>query len=182
MKNVTYITGNPDKARYFSEYLGEEIGHQKVDLDEIQSIDLETVVRHKVHQAYAVVNAPVLVEDTSIEFAALGRLPGPLVKWFIKEIGLEAMCRLIDGETRIATARSMIGYFDGEAEHLFTGSCPGTIAEHPRGTDGFGWDAIFIPDGQPLTNAELDPATYQQIFYTASKPFDEVRDFLIEKA
>ena len=48
-----------------------EVLHQKLDLDEIQSLDLRTVVEHKVRQAYELVKKPVLVEDTSLQFEAL---------------------------------------------------------------------------------------------------------------
>jgi len=45
--------------------------HEKIDLEEIQSLDLREIVEHKVRQAYDVVKKPVLVEDTSLRFTAL---------------------------------------------------------------------------------------------------------------
>ena len=47
----------------------------KLDLDEIQSLDLREIVEHKVRQAYEKCGKPVLVENASLEFTALGRLP-----------------------------------------------------------------------------------------------------------
>lgn len=75
MKPVTFITGNPHKAEKLREYLNFPLMHQKIDLDEIQSLDLYEIVEHKVRQAYNIIQSPVLVEDVSLEFSALGRLP-----------------------------------------------------------------------------------------------------------
>ena len=51
-KEIIYITGNQKKAEYFASYIGHPISHLKVDLDEIQSLDLKKIVEHKVRQAY----------------------------------------------------------------------------------------------------------------------------------
>lgn len=80
MKDAVFITGNQKKADYLSKYLGHTIDHVKVDLDEIQSLDLKEVVRHKMRQAYEKVGRPVLVEDVSLEFSALGKLPGTFIR------------------------------------------------------------------------------------------------------
>ncbi|MDB5265109.1 MAG: Ham1 family protein [Parcubacteria group bacterium] len=177
MKDVVFITGNQKKADYLAELLGHPIEHVKVDLDEIQSLDLREVVKHKMRQAYAQVQRPVLVEDVSLEFVALGRLPGTFIKWFQGELSYEAICRLVDGKDRGAVARSVFGYFDGTSEVYFESSMKGLVPMQPAGTGGYGWDSIFIPEGYSITRAELSPEedrkTYLQI-----KPIAEVRDFL----
>jgi inosine/xanthosine triphosphate pyrophosphatase family protein len=48
-----------------------EVLHEKIELDEIQSLDLGEVVEHKVRQAYEIAKKPILVEDTALEFLAL---------------------------------------------------------------------------------------------------------------
>ncbi len=52
-----------------------------------------------------------------------------------------------------------MSFADPEGNILFTGEgiCPGTIAQTPSGTGGFGYDPIFIPDGFNSTFAELAP-------------------------
>lgn len=85
-----FITGNQNKADYLSRQLGVLLEHQKIDLDEIQSTDLHAIVAHKLEQAYAVCQQPVLVEDVSLVFNALGDLPGPYIKWFVENAGAEA--------------------------------------------------------------------------------------------
>ena len=131
--------------------------HQKVDLDEIQSLDLRKVVEDKARRAYEVVQKPVLVEDVSLSFDTLGRLPGTFIKWYIQELGNEKICRLLDGQpNRNATASICYCMYDGKAAHFFDASMNGTIADHPRGANGFGWDEIFISTGMDKTRAELD--------------------------
>ena len=96
-KLPTFITGNQNKADYFSRQMGLAIPHAKIDLDELQSTDLHVIVKHKLEQAYAEVGRPVLVEDVSLSFNALGDLPGPYIKWFVEHAGEEACCRMLDG-------------------------------------------------------------------------------------
>lgn len=146
------------------------LDHQKIDLDEIQSADPKVVIEHKVRQAYSLIQQPVLVEDTSLVFNALNGLPGPFVKFFVDaEDGLENMCRMLDGfNDRSAYGSVIYGYFDGNNLRFFEGRLNGTIAEHPRGDGGYGWDRIFIPDGyNNLTRAELsaqdDIETYNKL-------------------
>lgn len=179
MKPV-FITGNQDKADYLAKHLGIEIDHQKVDLDELQSLDLHEVVEHKVKQAYDLIQKPVLVEDVSLEFTALGKLPGTFVKFFVDESGLESMCRMLDGfEDRSAVAKCTFGYFDGETLKLIDGGLKGRIADHPRGENGFGWDQIFIPDGYgDQTRAEMDLEDDEKSYATI-KPFAALREFLL---
>lgn len=92
MPKITFITGNPKKAEYLEKYLGFPIEHIKLDLDELQSLDLYEIVEHKVRQAYAKIGKPVLVEDASLEFSAFGRLPGTFIKFFLEEMSEETIC------------------------------------------------------------------------------------------
>ena len=177
MKNITYITGNQHKADYLASYLGHPIEYKKVDLDELQSMDLKEIIRHKVRQAYDVIKSPVVVEDTSLEFKALGNLPGPFVKFFIKQMPLEDICSLLNGKDRSATARCMYGYFDGENEAYFEGSIEGVISEKPIGDRSFGFGKIFIPKGFTTTQANLNDEDHETM-YTEMKPIRQLKEFL----
>jgi len=90
-----------------------------MDLDEIQSLNLREIVEHKVRQAYDKIKNPVLVEDVSLEFTALGRLPGPFIRFFVEEMSMEQICSLLDGKERFAIARCMFGYYDGTQLEVF---------------------------------------------------------------
>jgi len=152
---ITFVTGNKSKAEQLAFHLSLPVEHRKLDLAEIQSLNLEEVVRDKAERAWNILKTPVLVEDTSLTFPALGKLPGPLIKWFLTELGNEGLTRLLDGKDRSAQAEVMFGLHDGTECHIFTGSIQGSVAESPQGEIGFGWDPIFIPQGSDKTWAEM---------------------------
>lgn len=175
-----YVTGNQHKADYLNRMLGVSLEHQRLELDEIQSVNVEEIVNHKVKQAFEILNKPVLVEDVYLSFDAINGLPGPFIKYFVEmPDGLEKLCRMLDGfDNRQAEAGCVFGYFDGSNFEIMRGSLRGEIADHPRGDNGFGWDKIFIPDGfDGLTRAELDPFDDERTYATI-KPFGQLRRFL----
>lgn len=180
MEDITFITGNQGKADYLAKYLNHPIAHKKVDLDEIQSLDLKEIVEHKVRQAFEIIKGPVIVEDVSLEFEALNGLPGPFIKFFVDNVPFKTICSMIDGKSRKATAKCVFGYYDGENLELFEGKLGGKIAEAPSGENGYGWDKIFIPEGYKITRASMseedDRKTYLMI-----KPFKELKNFLEKK-
>ncbi|MCX6756121.1 MAG: non-canonical purine NTP pyrophosphatase [Candidatus Nomurabacteria bacterium] len=157
MKDITFITGNSSKAEQLSRHLGYPIKHLKLDIPEIQSLDLQEVTKYKAEQAYKQTNSPVLVEDTSLTFNALGKLPGPLIKWFLIELDNEGLCKILDSyEDRSALAKVCFGLYDGKDFRVFEGEIKGTISVKPRGDRGFGWDPVFIPEGKKKTWGEME--------------------------
>lgn len=182
MKSVTFVTGNPEKAENFSKHMGADIPHHDVDVDEIQTLDVYKLVEHKAKEAYRQLNTPVLVEDVQFVMNALGKLPGPFIKYFvIAENGGEKMCRMLDGFTdRSAVARCIFGYYDGDVMQYFESQLTGSVANHPKGEHGYGFDRIFIPDGFDGRNAgEFSEAEYDT-YYSTIKPFAKVKQFLEE--
>jgi XTP/dITP diphosphohydrolase len=98
----------------------------------------------------------VLGEDSGIEVAALGGRPGvESARW--AEDGVEALLDALQGnESRRARYVCELVALSPEGEELRgTGIVMGTIALEPRGSEGFGYDPIFIPDGESRTVAEL---------------------------
>lgn len=182
MGRPVFITGNQHKADYLARQLGMEIAHQKVDIDEIQSTDLHEIVTHKLRQAYDIVRSPVIVEDVSLSYTALGDLPGPYIKWFIERAGAEACCRMLDGfADRSATVRCTFGYFDGKEMRFFDSEQAGCISDHPRGENGFGFDLFFIQDGYSITRAEMTQEENERTYAEHIKPFTKLREFLEQK-
>lgn len=154
--SLTYVTSNPGKVRLLRRYVDIPVQHKDIDLIEIQSLDLATIIEYKAKEAYRQMRSPVLVEDASLRFLALGKLPGPLIKWFLEELGTDGLCKLLDGYAeRAALAEVQFGLYDGQSFHVFAGAREGTIALAPRGSNGFGWDSIFIPAGHHKTWAEM---------------------------
>ncbi len=171
--NITFITSNASKAEQLGKYLGTPVGHQNVDLPEIQSLSLSEVIEHKARAAYEVIKCPVIVDDVALTIHELGKLPGPFIKFFIGEIGNEGICNLVEHlKNKSAQAEVCIGFFDGEHLEVASGIIDGSIASSPKGDRGFGWDAIFIPDGYTETRGAMSEEDYD-----ATSP----RKFALEK-
>ena len=151
-----FVTSNPNKFRELSELLEFKLSSVELDLQEIQTTDLHELVRFKLSQAYEHVQAPVIVEDTSLYFEAWNDLPGPLVKFFLKNLGVSGMVRALEEfNTNSASAACCVGFTkDGKSMHLFEGNIKGNIVE-PKGSQHFGWDAIFLPAGYQRTFGEM---------------------------
>ena len=157
MQKITFVTGNDDKAREVGVALGAEVERVKLDLDEIQSLDLKAVVEHKARQAYAQLGAPVVVEDVSLAIAQLGGLPGPFIKWFLLGVGVEGVARLLTAPDRSVSWTVGYGYCDQSGFQYAEGASSGTISQAAVGQGGFGFDSIFIFEGETRTIAELSP-------------------------
>lgn len=155
----TLVTSNIHKVNEIARFLDRDIGHRDLDLVEIQSVDVAEVVEAKARLAFEKLKSPVMVEDTGLSFATLNGLPGALVKWFLKSLGADGMCKMLDGyKSRSAFAETVIATFDGEELKIFQGRIDGHIAREPKGNLGFGWDSIFIPEGTDKTFAEMTDA------------------------
>jgi inosine triphosphate pyrophosphatase len=124
----------------------------KVDLPEIQEVDTEGIAKDKVLLASQLAGGPSLVEDTSLEFHALGGQPGPFIKFFQERLRSEGLWKILTAfDDKSATAVCTLAFCT--APHadpvMFTGTVNGTIVEPIEGR-GFGWDSIFVPDGEDL--------------------------------
>lgn len=176
--SITFVTGNQKKVEWMQKFLTVPLEHAKVDLPELQSLDIREVVTHKAQEAYRQLQRPIIVEDTALVFLAFGQLPGPLVKWFLTQIGNEGMCRMLHGETdRRGVAQVCYAIYDGEHMELFYNERTGIIPEEPRGDLGFGWDPIFIPDGQPKTWGEMTEAE-QRATLLRRPPLEKIQAYL----
>jgi len=156
IQELTFITGNENKAKYIADYFHIPVRHKKLDLPEIQSLSPREIVEDKARRAFREIGTPVLVEDVSLVFNALGGLPGPFIKWFESSLGYDGMCRLLNGyEDRSAAATVTYGLCDGKGVHIFEGRMNGHISLAPKGEETFGWDVIFIHEGEEKTRSEL---------------------------
>ena len=131
-----------------------------------------------------------LADDSGLEIEALGGRPGVYsARYAGTGAGygqkIAALLNELDetGDTgRRARFVSVIAVADerGEIKFLAEGVCAGTIAGAPRGTNGFGYDPIFIPDGFGQTFGELTPDIKEQISHrarAAAKIIRYLRDF-----
>jgi non-canonical purine NTP pyrophosphatase (RdgB/HAM1 family) len=181
MKDFTLITGNPHKVEYLEKWLGLPVRHQSIDLPEIQSLDATEIITAKAEAAYTLVKEPVVVEDVTLTFTAMGRLPGPFIKWFLEDIGPAGLADIARGlPHRQAIAGILYAYYDGTDMQVFEATTEGTVADAPRGVNSFGargWNPIFIPDGSTKTFAEMSDDEVRP-FSQRAKAIEKLRAFL----
>jgi XTP/dITP diphosphohydrolase len=98
-------------------------------------------------------------EDSGIEVVALGGRPGvESARWSTNWIG-DLLAALAEARNRRARYVCELVALSPEGEEIFArGTLEGSIAWAPRGNEGFGYDPIFVPDGQTATVAELGNA------------------------
>lgn len=80
---------------------------------------------------------------------------------------------------RHAQFRSILALVADGIERFTEGVCPGTLGEYPRGTNGFGYDPIFIPEGFTRTYAELTADEKNKISHR-SRSFAKMKEVLVD--
>ena len=118
-----------------------------------------------------------LADDSGLEVAALGGLPGVGSARFagknsgydVKIASLFGMMDASKSEDRTARFACAMAIADPEGNIRFTteGFCDGKLALEPRGTNGFGYDPVFIPDGHDRTFGELPDEVKRSISHRA---------------
>jgi XTP/dITP diphosphohydrolase len=101
----------------------------------------------------------MLGEDSGIEVAALDGEPGVhSARW--AEDPIERLLAKLEGVTdrRARYLCELVAIGPGGEELRGTGTLEGSIAVEPRGSEGFGYDPVFVPDGKRHTVAELGNA------------------------
>lgn len=178
-EDLTFVTGNPNKVREASEILGFSLNQCEVDgLIEMQTSDVSELVVHKLNQAYETIGNPVLVEDSGLIFKDWNGLPGALVKWFEKSVGCAGMIKMLDNfSNREAIAVCCMAVRFGNTIKVAKGEAHGTIAFEEHGSNGFGWDTIFVPEGKEQTFAQMEPKEKNAISHR-KKAFEELKKIL----
>lgn len=159
---IFYITGNAHK---FAEarLLLPNIEQKKIDLPEIQELDLEKIIDIKLDEALKYTTEAVIVEDVSFEIHALNGFPGPLIKWMLAKMTLDEIYKLIEPyANKKISVKIMVGYADKFQRKKILVEVPGTIVP-PRGSQEFGWCALFQPDGDTKTYGEMSDAERAKI-------------------
>lgn len=140
-------TSNPGKfeefKRLFAEY-GLVLDASHKDLNEIDA-DPVCVIAHKASQ----IEENILVEDTSLDID--GASVGIHIRWLLDH--------LKEYVGRKASWTVLLALRKGEMVFIYKGGIEGTIVE-PRGSTGFGFDPVFLPDGSEKTLAESKPDCY----------------------
>jgi XTP/dITP diphosphohydrolase len=156
---IRFVSSNVHKIREVEAILGlvgVRIVPASIKIEEIQTEDVQRLVRDKVLKAFAQIGRPVFVEHTGLHLAALNGLPGGLTQIFWDRLQADSFAFLVKGlGNRTVTAKTVIGYCDSKDIRFFEGEVVGTVPESPAGSRDFQWDCVFVPDGYTQTFAEL---------------------------
>jgi XTP/dITP diphosphohydrolase len=173
---VYFVTSNRNKFAEAGKILDFEIKQAKLEIPEIQSINVKEIVEDKARKAYEKLKKPVMVEDTALYITSWRGFPGPLISWVIKTMGINGICKFT-GKERSAKAEACVAYYDGKRMITFSGNIKGKISNKPRGTRRFDWDRIFIPEGEKRTFAEMEIKEKNKISHRM-KAFKKLKRFL----
>mgnify|MGYP003877038903 CR=1 FL=1 len=159
------------EAREVVASYGLSLAFLRDDAPELQSDDVAEIAAEGARWAAEKWDLPVLVEDTGLFIEAIGGFPGPYASYVLKTIGLRGVLRLLEGvEERRAFFKTGLAFCDGKGSEptVFTGEAHGVIAEAPRGSSGFGYDPIFVPEGgDGRTFAEMSRAEKNALSHRA---------------
>lgn len=122
---------------------------------------LEGNASQKSHYLYEKTGLDCFADDTGLEVEALGGEPGVHSARYATDghdfaANNRLLLKNLEGkENRRARFRTVISLIEGGEEHLFEGIVEGRIIDHESGSEGFGYDPLFVPDGFDRTFAEM---------------------------
>jgi len=154
-----FVSSNTHKfteAQRILSNLGLDISLFKTTLEEIQSNSLSEIATRKALDAYSKVQKPVIIEDDGLFIDSLNGFPGPYSSYAYDTIGNKGIMSLLEKiESRNAKFVAIIAYCNGVDDiQLFESSIPGKISLSIE-EGGWGYDPIFIPDGESKTFANI---------------------------
>jgi len=160
LSKIHFITSNQGKfkeAKAQIEPLGYELVQENIDYPEVQADTLDEVTMFGMDHLSEVVRGDFLIEDSGLFIGPLEGFPGVYSAYVMKTVGNPGILKLMgDRDERDAVFRSCFGYFStSKGTTVVSGECKGTISRQERGSGGFGYDPIFIPEGHKRTFAEM---------------------------
>ncbi|MGI6233043.1 MAG: non-canonical purine NTP diphosphatase [Prevotella sp.] len=166
---IVFATNNANKLREIREILGNEF--EIVSLAELGCYEdipetgatLEENAWQKadyINEHYGPLN--VFADDTGLEVEALGREPGVHSARYAEGTDHDSeanirklLAKLGNNNNRKARFRTVIALIINGERHTFEGEVQGKIGTEKHGTDGFGYDPIFLPEGSSQSFAEM---------------------------
>lgn len=154
-----FVTQNKHKLAELSplfKKFGVSFETSSLEKFEVRSDDVETVALHAAENAYRELQHPAVVDDTGLFIDSLSGFPMVYPGFVLNTIGKEGILRLLEGvKDRGAKFVTAVGFSNGADNLTFVGEMTGTISESIIGSEGFGYDPIFIPEGETRTFAQL---------------------------
>lgn len=179
-KKLVFATNNAHKLDEISSILGEKVEllslkdiHCHVDIPETADT-LEGNAMLKAEYIYKNYGLDCFADDTGLEVEALNGAPGVYSARYAggerhnAEANMQKLLQNMQGvQNRKAQFRTAICLILDGKKHLFEGIVKGEIIKEKRGSSGFGYDPIFVPEGYTKTFAELGNETKNKISHRA---------------
>lgn len=186
---LIFATQNKNKFQEISKLIPEafslsnllDLNYQE-ELPENQ-LTLEGNASEKAKFVYDKFGLNCFADDTGLEVDSLGGRPGVFSARYGGEsknpdLNIAKLLRELDGiEQRTAQFRTVIALWLNNKEYFFEGIIKGEILQEKRGTDGFGYDPVFKPDGSIKSFAEMPLKEKNKISHRALA-FNELKHFL----
>ena len=167
---IVFATNNQHKVKEIRSDLPEDISiitlrEADIDVDIPEPHEtLEENAAEKARTIFRLTGLDCFSEDTGLEVTALDNAPGVHSARYAGEEksferNTEKLLANLEGKTdRSARFRTVICLILQGKEHYFEGRCEGRIAGEPAGSQGFGYDPVFIPEGSDKTFAQMGMA------------------------
>jgi XTP/dITP diphosphohydrolase len=167
MDRIIFATNNRNKVEELKTITGDafnivSLRDAGIEIEIPEPHDtLEANATEKSRTIFKITGSNCFSEDTGLEVDVLNGEPGVKSARYAGNIrsdmaNIEKLLKNLKGvENRKARFRTVISLILNGVEYLFDGICEGHITVEPRGTRGFGYDSIFIPEGAFQTFAEM---------------------------
>jgi XTP/dITP diphosphohydrolase len=181
--DIRFISRNEFKLKEAADILARadvRVIPLKISIDELQTQDMELLVKDKTLRAFREVGRPLFVEQTGLYLQHLNGLPGGLTQSFWDTLKAEKFSSLFGSvHDPGVIARTVIGYTDGKKFLSFRGEIAGTISSTPRGSREFQWDCVFVPEETNQTFAEMGEQKNE--ISMRRRALDEFARYLVER-
>ncbi len=193
MEKLVFATNNQNKVTEIRAVLGDRFAvvtlqEAGIDIDIPEPHNtLEANASEKSKTIFALTGSNCFGEDTGLEVEALNGEPGVKSarysgdgRNFNQNID-KLLHNLADEDNREARFRTVVSLILNSGEFLFEGICNGTITRKRAGSQGFGYDPVFIPHGSSKTFAEMD-VVEKNIYSHRKKAIEKLVVFLMQRA
>lgn len=186
---LIFATGNPNKVHEIMALVPQDrkvIGLKEVGIVEDipeEEPTLEGNALAKARYVFERTGMPCFADDTGLEVKALNGEPGVLSARYAgpekdPDKNMDLLLQNLTGmEDRSARFRTVIAMVSGNGEWTFEGEVKGRISPTKKGEKGFGYDPIFIPEGETRSFAEMTLAEKNQMSHRA-RAFRKFKRFL----
>lgn len=181
---INFITSNLGKlneVKHKLNHLDIIVVQENIGYPELQANTLEEVANYGLEDIKNRFQGTFILEDAGLFIKTFGGFPGVYSKFVHSTIGCEGILKLMkDEKDRTAIFRSVYGYSEPDADPIFfVGECCGKISNTERGTNGFGYDPIFVPENENKTFAQMS-LNEKNSYSHRGKALDNLVNFLVE--